>query len=85
MKKGAKTETWVSTETLLKHFYAEMSRGRRKNANRSLVKKQNLNGVTPLRLSSRSRADLNRCSSFCRAEPSHSATGPFKAGRKDTD
>ena len=25
---------------------------------------------------SRSRADSNRCSSFCRAEPSHSATGP---------
>ena len=25
----------------------------------------------------RSRADSNRCSSFCRAEPSHSATGPF--------
>ena len=25
----------------------------------------------------RSRADSNRCSSFCRAEPSHSATGPI--------
>jgi hypothetical protein len=25
----------------------------------------------------RSRADSNRCSSFCRAEPSHSATGPL--------
>ena len=26
---------------------------------------------------SRSRPDSNWCSSFCRAEPSHSATGPF--------
>ena len=25
----------------------------------------------------RSEADSNRCSSFCRAEPSHSAIGPF--------
>lgn len=25
----------------------------------------------------RSRADSNRCRSFCRAQPSHSATGPF--------
>jgi hypothetical protein len=29
------------------------------------------------RVSMRSRADSNRSSSFCRAEPSHSATGPF--------
>ena len=27
---------------------------------------------------SRSRADSNRCRSFCRALPSHSATGPFR-------
>jgi hypothetical protein len=32
-------------------------------------------GVQGFRM--RSRADSNRCSSFCRAEPSHSATGPF--------
>ena len=25
----------------------------------------------------RSRADSNRCRSFCRAQPSHSATGPL--------
>ena len=28
-------------------------------------------------LTMRSEADSNRCSSFCRAEPSHSAIGPF--------
>ena len=28
----------------------------------------------------RSEADSNRCSSFCRAEPSHSAIGPFPCG-----
>lgn len=28
----------------------------------------------------RSRADSNRCGSFCRALPSHSATGPFYVG-----
>ena len=30
----------------------------------------------------RSRADSNRCGSFCRALPSHSATGPFRRGQK---
>lgn len=29
----------------------------------------------------RSRADSNRCGSFCRALPSHSATGPFLCRR----
>ena len=29
----------------------------------------------------RSEADSNRCSSFCRAEPSHSAIGPFPKWR----
>ena len=30
----------------------------------------------------RSRADSNRCGSFCRALPDHSATGPFLKGTK---
>ncbi len=29
----------------------------------------------------RSRADSNRCGSFCRALPSHSATGPFGSAK----
>ena len=33
---------------------------------------------------SRSRADSNRCRSFCRALPSHSATGPFFRNAKIT-
>ena len=32
-------------------------------------------------LTMRSEADSNRCSSFCRAEPSHSAIGPFPKWR----
>lgn len=31
----------------------------------------------------RSRPDSNRCRSFCRALPNHSATGPFKNKNED--
>ena len=34
---------------------------------------------------SRSRADSNRCGSFCRALPSHSATGPFLERENNTN
>ena len=37
--------------------------------------------LTGLLLYWRSEADSNRCSSFCRAEPSHSAIGPFPKWR----
>ena len=37
------------------------------------------------RLWLRSRADLNRCTRFCRPLPNHSATGPFSMGANLTN
>jgi hypothetical protein len=58
------------------NFHVLILSGHRQSLSCYNSKKKRLSALV-LHLEWRSRADSNRCRSFCRALPSHSATGPL--------